>query len=348
MNKVKKTLMYFIALKKLFLKDKNRKFPLGIKRIWYSIRRGFLPESYIIYDFINNTPKDYLSDISRTYKTPAINGTNSFIFDSKLFFASLFNDKNASIPIFYINKNKIIKIETGELISTEEFIDFLKTKFEYVFKPDGGGGGHGIKFLKYSKSNWYVNNEKQSIDEILSIVKSLTNTLVYKKIDQNGFANEVFPNSVNTIRILTMIEPNTNEPFIASAVFRCGTDKSNGVDNWSSGGLSSNIDIKSGKLSKAVSYPYDGKIKWLKNHPNSGFKIEGFSISNWEKIKNEILAIARKYFLIPYVGWDIIPMDGYFIILEANSNSDVNLLQVHEPLLKNPKVRLFYEYYDVI
>jgi hypothetical protein len=43
-------------------------------------------------------------------------------------------------------------------------------------------------------------------------------------------------------------------------------------------------------------------------------------------------------------GWDVlVRADGTPVLLEANGNSDVNLLQVHGGLLADPAVRRFYE-----
>jgi hypothetical protein len=40
--------------------------------------------------------------------------------------------------------------------------------------------------------------------------------------------------------------------------------------------------------------------------------------------------------------------EGVPVILEANGNSDVNLLQVHGGLLAEPRIRRFYESYGVL
>jgi cell division septal protein FtsQ len=44
------------------------------------------------------------------------------------------------------------------------------------------------------------------------------------------------------------------------------------------------------------------------------------------------------------VGWDVlVDATGESVILEANRNSDVNLLQVHGGLLAEPRIRQFYQ-----
>lgn len=340
--------MFFIAIKNLYKKDKNRQFSLDLKSKIFSWKNGFLPESAIIYDFKENSPINYLSDLTRATKTNKINKENSIIIDNKLLFAINFKNDKIVLPLFYLNENSILDLKKRKKIEIRDLTDYLSQGSEYVIKPEGGGGGYGIYFLRNTNSVWYLNDEKKEEHQIIKLLNQLNKTLIYNRIRQTGIASNIFPNSLNTIRLLTMIDPVSKNPFIASAVFRCGTSKTNGVDNWSSGGLSSNIDIESGIMSKAVAFPNKGKLEWMQNHPDTGFKIEGFKIHNWKTIKKEILSLSKKHFYIPYIGWDIISTKGNYLILEANSNSDVNLLQVHKPLFINDKVKRFYKHHNVI
>jgi len=58
--------------------------------------------------------------------------------------------------------------------------------------------------------------------------------------------------------------------------------------------------------------------------------------------------LANKLPYLDYIGWDIVPFEEYIIVIEANNHSDVNLLQVHKPLLKNEKIKSFYLYHEII
>lgn len=56
----------------------------------------------------------------------------------------------------------------------------------------------------------------------------------------------------------------------------------------------------------------------------------------------------REVAVSAYVGWDIIVTDDGYKIIEGNNYSDVNLLQIHRPLLADPRVRRFYLYHGII
>lgn len=348
MKRIKKILIFLFALKNLYKKDRRRQFSVGHKSKILFWMNGFLPESSIIYDFNKNSYSHYLSDLSRTTKASNINKENSIVIDNKLLFAINFINDKIVPPLFYINEKTVLDIKESKKIQIMDLIDSIRNFIEFVAKPVGGGGGFGIHFFKYIDSKWYINGNQKNEKDVVDLLSKLNKTLIYRRIKQTGIASRIHPDSLNTTRILTMIDPVSGKPFIASAVFRCGTSKTKGVDNWSSGGLSSNIDIESGIFSKAVGFPNRGKLEWVKVHPDTQHVIEGCKLPNWKTIKQEILSLSKKHFYIPYIGWDVISMENDFMILEANGNSDVNLLQVHEPLLKNSKARNFYKHYNVI
>lgn len=48
-----------------------------------------------------------------------------------------------------------------------------------------------------------------------------------------------------------------------------------------------------------------------------------------------------------WVGMAVVTDEGVKVI-EGNNYSDVNILQIHQPLLNNEKVKRFYKYYGII
>ncbi len=111
--------------------------------------------------------------------------------------------------------------------------------------------------------------------------------------------------------------------------------------------MSAHINADTGTLSKAVSFR-DGIVEWHKTHPDTGIEIEGIIVPNWQRIKEAVISLAATFPYLPYVAWDVVPMDEGLLIIEGNNCSDVEMLQVHEPLLKNERVREFYKYYNII
>lgn len=348
MKRIKNIYHFFIVLKKLRTKDNLRSFDIKFGDKIKCWRKGFLPESFVIYNFKETKFNNYLSDYKRLAVAYKININNSLLIDNKFLFAYHFKKEKAIPFLFYVNNGDFREYSSKDTISSEALLIKLKEIKHCVFKVVGGGGGKGITFVDYIGEKWKIENKTLDDSEFCEYVYKFKHTIISSKIIQNGFCSELFADSLNTIRILTMINPSNNKPFIAAAVLRCGRKNTGGLDNWSSGGLSININLENGKLSKAVSFPNKGKLIWYKEHPDSEFLIEGNTLPNWEYIKKQILKIADKHFYLPYVGWDIVPFEDDFKILEANGNSDINLLQVHQPLLARKEVREFYKFHGVI
>ena len=58
------------------------------------------------------------------------------------------------------------------------------------------------------------------------------------------------PATTNTVRVLTMVDPDDGSAFVARAVQRIGVRASVPVDNWTQGGLSAMVDPASGRLGR--------------------------------------------------------------------------------------------------
>jgi hypothetical protein len=120
------------------------------------------------------------------------------------------------------------------------------------------------------------------------------------------------------------------------------------IDNWSAGGLSTEVDLTDGTLGKGARYPFSGTVQWYSSHPDTGAQIEGQSIPHWEAIQDGVLKLAEQYSHLPYLGWDVVPTENGFKIIEANDCTDVDLLQVHRPLLAEKQTREFLAQHNLV
>lgn len=311
------------------------------------LRKGFHGESKIIYQLSSNNYSNYISDYHRLY-SKFINKKYSFILNNKVIFAHTFKDF-IKVPRSYalIEKGRIIPLESN-LRDFATFIEHLNSNKFGVLKPISGGGGKGVLILKVENGEIYVNNKLTTTEHLKNILESLDDYFYSQFINQSEFSKSFNPTTLNSIRIVTMIDPKTNKAFIPIAVQRIGTNQSAPADNWTQGGISAEINIENGILGKGVTYPFNSNVTWLDKHPDTGLNIEGVKIPEWNKIKETLLDVANKFPYIKYVGWDVVLTEQGVMVIEGNNCSDVNLLQVHRPLLKDHKVRDFYKYHGII
>jgi hypothetical protein len=215
-------------------------------------------------------------------------------------------------------------------------------------KPVVGGGGHGVNILLVDGDEFTVNGKRFSKSRLATWLSRRSAELVESLLVPHEYSRTLFPATVNTIRMLAMRDPDTQEPFIAVAVHRMGTGQSSRTDNWTQGGLSCHVDLAQGELGPGVAHPGYGELQWHDKHPDTGAILTGLRVPYWSEARSLVLRLMRHFNFLQYVGWDIVITPDGPRVIEGNHYSDVNLLQVHRPLLADERVARFYRAHRVI
>lgn len=327
------------------------KIPLKMRlKMW---RMGFLSESYVVYGLDRNNPKEYLTDAQRFLRTTRINGEFALGLDNKVFFSRLFPSwRSRTVLDYYMIKRGVVFQLAPEAPGggADGVCELLQFKRKLILKPYHSGGGKDIRLLEWDEESggFKINGVVHDRESFKGFLTKANGSLICEFVEQAEYSKRIFPGSVNTIRILTMWDDEIGEPFIAIAVHRFGSKATAPVDNWTQGGISARVDLETGVLGRGAAFPKTGRIEWLSCHPDTGEAIEGVAIPGWDAIREGALAFAREAPFFPYVGWDVIVTADGCKILEGNRFSDVNLLQIHGPLLRDERVRRFYEKHGIL
>lgn len=324
------------------------------KRLW-CYRHGFYSFSGIIYGLDRHNVDRYLSDLARR-KATSINQAHWKVAQLKLAFNQVLSHTHPRLLtdiVATVQDGEVYPLPSSKSTaeSVEELVDELPSDSTLVAKPAGGWAGEGIFSLGRLEDGFTLDGEPVPRDAVEAKLGDLDGYLLEQVVTQAAYASEIYPNSTNTIRIVTMIDPDTREPFVAAAVHRFGTDESRPVDNWSAGGVCSDVDIDTGLMGPATAKPKSGSPTFVSDHPDTGAPIDGTVVPSWETIREEVLAVADTYqHLWRYLGWDVVVTDdeGSIAVIEANARPMVDLNQVHEPLLDDARVRRFYRHHGVI
>lgn len=199
-----------------------------------------------------------------------------------------------------------------------EFLDYISSIFKnyeikkIFVKQSESKGGKGILLL--SKKNI-----EKSYKKIWSIIKK--DSYVFQEpIQQHKDINNIFPNSINTIRIETYLDKN-NQIHILGGFMRFGSGKSF-IDNVGSGGFMIPINFNEGKLKdKGFTAMINGSNSITK-HPTTNFNLAGFKIPFFK----ESIELCKKFaLLIPnrIIGWDVAITPNGPIIIEGNHDSAI-------------------------
>lgn len=317
-----------------------------------SWRRGFLSESWVLYDLRTNDWRDYLSDHSRFVKTRLINRDYAAVLDNKLLFDRFLGRFPRYLPALYgiVSGGAIVPLggDESEAGVAERLMALLLTQGAVVLKPVTGGGGRGFTLLTMGDDGLRLNGRPIGAADLDRLATECDGCLVSEHVRQHPALARLHAATTNTVRVLTM-QDDEDRPFVAAAVLRIGRRRSEPTDNWTRGGLSAGVDLASGRVGRAASYPAGrDRLEWHSAHPDGGAPIEGFTVPHWDRIRAGILEVSRALPVLRYVGWDVVATGDGFRILEGNSYTDVNLLQIHRPLLADERVAAFYRRHGVL
>ncbi len=344
---------------------KNRTdIPLSRKlRMW---RHGFFAESAMLYDLPRNDPGNYLSDYARAARCRDINTRNEF-FAHKLVLRSFllamgFRQAETLALLF---EGRILSDPLGgeaRHVEPEELMRRLGgSGRSYIVKPEDGACAENLFLLEQRDGRLVRRRGRETAPfDIGRLLRESgldqarpRMTLIEERLEQGAFWQRLFPDSANTIRLLTLWIPGEPAPFIARAVQRIGTVYTMPSDNWSGGGISAPIDPVSGTLGEGRLHPFRSNRPMtrqpLTHHPDSGAEITGAVLPGWDQVQDTVLRAAASVPFNAMAGWDVlVGPDGVPVIIEANGDSDIDLLQVHGGLLADRRVRRFFEEFGVL
>lgn len=271
-------------------------FAYKINPIWqklYTCKTGKFSENYI-----PNPLHYYFTE----YKL--INFEYLRAFTDKNYLALLFNDiKQPSTVIRCIQG--IFYQDDYATISIEEAVSFIKAEAVngIVIKPTiSSWGGRNIAFFK----------EKLSEERIKQVISNYgKNFIVQRILKQHKDLSAIHSNSVNTIRIITLLM--NGEVCVLSACLRMGVGN-NQVDNFSQGGIGCGIN-KDGRLNKVG---YDRNGNRVEKHPN-GFNFEDCVVPNFRKVVSEVKKAALRVPQFGVASWDfVVDEEGEPVLIEYN------------------------------
>lgn len=315
-----------------------------VKKLRANFGGGFLADQWMLYDFDHNDKGEYLSEFD-WYRSRYINAPFDFLLNNKIAAAEILKQYICVPESYMIKNNGFLTSFDSEARTYEEVIALLKEKKTLFIKPYGRGKGTGVNILLYQDGKLIVDREEYSEERLISFLKKRDDWFISESMKQHAYADALYDQTVNTIRMITLRDPKTNQFKIFFAVQRIGTSATIPVDNGSRGGLVANIDLETGVLTEARCL-HNRNV--YKVHPDSHNPIEGAQIPNWNRVKEQMLTLTRRFPYMHFIAWDIlIKEDGEICIIEANTSSGVNIIQLWGGQ-RHKELGDFYRHHKVI
>ncbi len=267
------------------------------------LRHGAEVEEYFRYGF------EKLSDAGRQEYLLVENSDRYFRAVEASGARKLFRDKFLAYQKFGdYYKRELIAIRSDD--DFPAFESFVQRHPSYIVKPLAEYGGHGI--FKDSVESGTV-QEKFS-----SYRSSLGECAVEELVIQDERMARFHPQSVNTLRIVTYCKD--HEIHILQSSVRIGVGASV-VDN---GCLSAGIDYETGTIITRGRMAHVAGLYVF--HPDTGIQILGNHIPEWDQVKDLINRLPYVVEEQPVVGWDLALSEKGWVVIEANTRPEVQIL----------------------
>lgn len=307
------TIKFPKELKKDFFTNKDTTLK---EKIW-ALKHGFVSYRLHQYGINDDNFNEFISDFEYKWLRH-INPKYREWMEDKITVKYICSEYNHCFPEYYYHislkngNNKVVPMMDcpKEYSNTyDDIFNLVKEKSSLALKPDEGSHGDGFYKFSYADGKYYLNHEEAQAEDVLKILQDVNNQyLITEYIDMHPVIKNIYSGAVNTIRMIVFKKDGKN-PEIGNAYMRFGSKRTGAVDNMGAGGMFAKIDIETGKF-------YDAKIieaneiKPCLYHPDTNVKIEGY-LPNWEKVKADVLNVARNIPQLEYFGFDLaITPDG--------------------------------------
>lgn len=212
-------------------------------------------------------------------------------------------------------------------------------------KPLDGQCGRGIFLLQVKEGKMVViEKEVHKNDPIKTIEKEMDakglkeycsggRYLIQAFVKQHPAMSGLHPQSVNTIRLLTVRSLKDGQIHVMPSILRIGTGDSI-VDNTSQGGLAVGIDIETGYLKQYGFYKPDFGYDVEENgvvtarfkeneHPDSHIRFADFQIPYFQEVLRQAKYYHEMMPSLHSIGWDIAIGEDGPIFIEGNDNWEI-------------------------
>ena len=285
----------------------------GKSRVWLffdiiscGIKYGAGYKDYKLCEFYNLTAAQ-----RATYVTRGINNTIVSMLNDKSYYRCV-EDKTEFNTLFadYIHRQWIPLQDA----SFEDFTAFLGDKSVIIAKPSTATCGGGVEKLRVKD----FNSPRESYEHLKQTGAGLAEDFIV----QHSKVSAIYPDSVNTYRIVTVLY--NGQANVVYAFIRIG----NGgrfVDNINNGGMAAPVNVQTG----VIEYPaFDKDSVYYDVHPQTGCKIAGYQLPFWRESVDMCLKAAHVVPQLGYVGWDIAVTQDGPLLVEGNHFPGHDILQM--------------------
>lgn len=258
---------------------------------------------YMIYHFYEKTDAELA-----TYMTRLKNKRfNSYLNDSS--YVHIFDNKHEFYNIFkdFLKRDYVDAINSSE----KDIADILMCHDSVICKLPAESCSIGMQI-------YHQKDFKDPMD-FAKMVKEKGYGVVEEVVVNHPDTAKVYPNSLNTIRIITIIDDNgkVHVP-LAAQKFGNGGKFTDIGDLSDVNGMYAPVNIETGAIEMPLHDGYTIYDILYTEHPETHYKFTDFKIPLFQECKDLVAEMAPVVPQVRYVGWDVAVTPTGPIVVEGN------------------------------
>lgn len=302
---------------------KKSRLTIIIDMVYCGVKYGAACRDYYLCEFY------LLSGEQReTYVTRAVNNKITSLMNDRAYYHVLDNKDEFYSYFSDLIGRSWLSIENS---SFDQFKKFMENREAVVTKPSNGTCGSGVEILTKA--------EFMSDKLMYRYLKFKDSAIIEDVIRQHKDIEELYPGSINTLRIVTIFSG--GKANVVYAFIRIG-NSDRPVDNINAGGMCAPIDIATGIVTHDG---YDKNRITYMTHPKTGTHIKGFKIPMWQESLRLCEKAAERIPQMGYIGWDVSVTKEGPVLIEGNNLPGHDILQlpphVPERIGMLPRFKMF-------
>ena len=188
----------------------------------------------------------------------------------------------------------------------------LLEKKDYFAKAIGGECGEFVRHI----------GNYQAFKEFVAECGD-NDIILQERVTQHPEMRRLYPNAVNTIRIVTVMT--SDGPVVFSALQRIGTQSCGERDNTSQGGFAVGIREDGTLMEYGFRKPAFGGLSRI--HPDTGIVFSEFRIPHFQIALETACKAHSLFYRVHSIGWDIAITNDSCMIIEGNDNWELQSFQ---------------------
>ena len=322
-----------------------KKHKRKILKVWSIHHQGFSWDDWHVNALNKQNCAEYLKT-TQYYAMHPLNEQYSHWIDDKLTLKYLCagTQLDKYMPKYYYqidNDGNVLALsdapdKTKNRCTAENVISFLEATGELAMKRVAGSLGEGFYKVVKKNGQYYLNDKVDSKDELIQKIKELKDYLVTEYLHPHEDLVPFCADTANCIRYLIGRDDSGEMKLIRSFI-RLGTKASGFVENYNAGGVLCYVtktgEFKNGNIFDSRS----GTNNIISEHPDTKQKLVG-KIPLWNEVQKAAEQFGVNFPQMQYLGIDfVITNKNEVKILEINSLTSLDCLQLDESILKKPQ-----------